>query len=153
MPDAIDAIANADVITVGPGSLYTSLLPPLLVSGVSEAIARSAAVKIMICNLMTEPGETDGMTSRRHVEIISEYSPQLKFDYILVNSKSITPEQADAYIHEGAEQIGVHGSINDATVAGAEIIYRDLLDSGRKVRHDPARLARLVLECSARIKR
>ncbi|MEP7214446.1 MAG: uridine diphosphate-N-acetylglucosamine-binding protein YvcK [Acidobacteriota bacterium] len=153
MPDAIDAIGNADVITVGPGSLYTSLLPPLLVNGVSDAISGSAAVKIMICNLMTEPGETDGMTSRRHVEIIREYSPQLEFDYILVNSQPITPEQADAYIHEGAEQIGVHGSIDDATVAGAEIIYHDLLDSGRKVRHDPVRLARLVLECSAHVER
>jgi uncharacterized cofD-like protein len=149
MPEAIEAIAEADVITVGPGSLYTSLLPPLLVNGVSEAIAESSAVKIMICNLMTQPGETDGMSSRRHVEIIREYSPQLAFDYIFVNDAPITHEQATAYIHEGAEQIGVHGSISDATVAGSEIIYRDLLDGGFKVRHHPTRLARMVLEYAA----
>jgi 2-phospho-L-lactate transferase/gluconeogenesis factor (CofD/UPF0052 family) len=104
----------------------------------------------MICNLMTQPGETDGMTSRRHVEIIREYSPQLKFDYIFVNSDPISPEQAAAYINEGAEQIGVHGSINEGTVAGAEVVYRDLLDGSFKVRHHPERLARLVLEYAAR---
>jgi uncharacterized cofD-like protein len=149
MPEAIEAIAHADVITVGPGSLYTSLLPPLLVNGVSDAIAKSSAVKIMICNLMTQPGETDGMTSRRHVEIIREYSPHLSFDFIFVNDQPISDEQAEAYIHEGAEQIGVHGSIDEATVAGAEIVYRNLLDVGRKVRHHPDRLARLVLEFAA----
>ena len=149
MPEAIEALSSADIITVGPGSLYTSLLPPLLVNGVSEAIAGSPAVKIMICNLMTQPGETDGLTSRRHVEIIRDYSPAIEFDYILVNNQPITAEQAEAYIHEGAEQIGVHGSIDQSTVAGASIVYRDLLDGGRKVRHDPERLARLVLECAA----
>jgi hypothetical protein len=70
----------------------------------------------------------------------------LTFDYIFVNNQPISREQAAAYIHEGAEQIGVHGSINEATVAGAEIVYRNLLDGGHKVRHDPERLARLVLE-------
>lgn len=153
MPEAIAAIASADIITIGPGSLYTSLLPPLLVSGVSEAIAESPAVKIMICNLMTQPGETDGMTSRRHVEIIREYAPRLRFDYVLVNNEPIRAEQAEAYTHEGAEQIGVHGSIVEATVDGAEIVCRNLLDGGRKVRHDAERLARLVLECAAVAKR
>ncbi|MCV4677194.1 2-phospho-L-lactate transferase CofD family protein, partial [Escherichia coli] len=70
------AISEADIITLGPGSLFTSLLPPLLVRGVGDAIAASRAVKVFICNLMTQPGETDGLSSRRHVEIVAEYLPQ-----------------------------------------------------------------------------
>ena len=72
MPEALSAISRADIITLGPGSLYTSLLPPLLVKGVSNAIAESSAVKIFICNLMTQPGETDGLTARRHLEIVAD---------------------------------------------------------------------------------
>lgn len=146
LPEAMKAIRYADLITVGPGSLYTSLLPPLLVNGVAEAIAASPAVKILICNLMTQPGETDGLTARRHLEIIREYTPQLGFDYIVVNRQPISKTQAERYIHEGAEQIGVHGSISGDKIEGAEIIYEDLLDEGVKVRHDPEKLARLALE-------
>src|SRR5207253_680876 len=70
MSEALAAIHEANVITIGPGSLFTSLLPPILVEGVSDAIAESQAVKIFICNLMTQPGETDGFTARRHLELV-----------------------------------------------------------------------------------
>lgn len=146
-PDAIAAIRSADIITVGPGSLFTSLLPPLLVRGVPEAIEESPAVKVFICNLMTQPGETDGMTSRQHLEIVREYAPNLNFDYLIINDRPITPEQAERYALEGSEQIGVHGSIGSARVEGAEIVYANLLDDGEKVRHHPERLARAVLKC------
>ncbi|MBV9241436.1 MAG: YvcK family protein, partial [Acidobacteria bacterium] len=89
MPAAIAAIETANVITLGPGSLFTSLLPPLLVNGVSDAIALSKATKIFVCNLMTQPGETDGMTSRRHLEIVREYVPQIDFDYVVVNNAPV----------------------------------------------------------------
>jgi len=150
MPEALDAIHNADIVTVGPGSLYTSLLPPLLVKGVCKAIAASSAVKVMVCNLMTQPGETDGMTSRKHVEIIREYASDLRFDYVIVNNKPITPLQAEKYIHEGAEQIGLHGSIEKATLDDAAIVADDLLATGLKVRHHPEKLARAVLACAGR---
>lgn len=148
-PDAIAAIEAADIITLGPGSLFTSLLPPLLVRGVPEAIEESPAVKVFICNLMTQPGETDGMTSKRHLEVVREYAPDLNFDYLIVNSREITAEQADRYAREGSEQIGVHGSIDSARVEGAEFVYANLLDDGEKVRHHPERLARAVLKCRA----
>lgn len=148
-PDAIAAIQAADIITLGPGSLFTSLLPPLLVRGVPEAIEESPAVKVFICNLMTQPGETDGMTSKRHLEVVREYAPDLNFDYLIVNDRQITPEQAERYAREGSEQIGVHGSIGTAHVEGAEIVYANLLDDGEKVRHHPERLARTVLKCRA----
>src|SRR5688572_19054207 len=69
LPETLSAIAAANVITIGPGSLFTSLLPPILVDGVADAIASSSAIKIFVCNLMTQPGETDGFSSRRHLEI------------------------------------------------------------------------------------
>ena len=150
MPEAIDAIHNADLITLGPGSLFTSLLPPLLVRGMSEAIASSGAVKIFVCNLMTQPGETDGFTSRQHLEVVKEYAPDIQFDLIVVNNRPISEKQAEKYHEEGAEQIGVHGSITDAPVEGAKIIYDNLLHDGEMVRHDPERLARLVLTCAGR---
>lgn len=147
MPDAINAIMDADMITVGPGSLYTSLLPPLLVRGVPEAIQASRARKVFICNLMTQPGETDGMTARGHLECIREYARDLNFDYIIVNSRAITADQAERYKSEGAEQIGVHGSISGENIEGAEIVSVDMLDEGEKVRHNAEKLARSVLRC------
>ena len=148
LPEALAAIYEADVITIGPGSLYTSLLPPILVRGVTEAIAESAAVKIFICNLMTQPGETDGLTSRRHLEIVREYAPEIDFDYVIVNNRPISPEQFQRYAEEGAEQIGVHGSITPETIEGAEVVYGNLLDEGEKVRHHPEKLAQVVLLCA-----
>jgi uncharacterized cofD-like protein len=148
LPEALAAIYEADVITIGPGSLFTSLLPPILVRGVSEAIAESPAVKIFICNLMTQPGETDGLTSRRHLEIIREYAPAIDFDYVIVNNCPISEEQLIRYQEEGAEQIGVHGSISPETIEGAEVVYGNLLDEGEKVRHHPEKLAQVVLLCA-----
>jgi uncharacterized cofD-like protein len=148
LPEALAAIYEADVITIGPGSLFTSLLPPILVNGVSEAIGDSAAVKIFICNLMTQPGETDGLTSRRHLEIVREYAPQIDFDYVIVNNRPISEEQLLRYKEEGAEQIGVHGSITPETIEGAEVVYGNLLDEGEKVRHHPEKLAQVVLLCA-----
>lgn len=150
LPEALSAIAAADVITVGPGSLFTSLLPPLLVQRVPKAIADSAAVKIFICNLMTQPGETDGLSSRRHLEIVREYAPELEFDYLIVNKQPISERQQEMYEHQGAEQIGVHGSISRESIEGAEIVYDNLLDEGDKVRHNSEKLARAVLKCAGR---
>jgi uncharacterized cofD-like protein len=148
LPEAIAAIRSADIITVGPGSLYTSLLPPLLVKGVAEAIASSPAVKLFICNLMTQPGETDGMTSRKHLAVIRDYVSLIQFDHILINNAPITLEQAKRYEHEGAEQIGIHGSISGEFIDGANVVYDNLLDEGIKVRHAPDKLAKAVLSLS-----
>ena len=148
LPEAIAAIRSADIITVGPGSLYTSLLPPLLVKGVAEAIASSPAVKLFICNLMTQPGETDGMTSRKHLTVIRDYVSLIQFDHILINNAPITLEQAKRYEHEGAEQIGIHGSISGEFIDGANVVYDNLLDEGIKVRHAPDKLAKAVLSLS-----
>ena len=144
---ALEAIRNANLVTVGPGSLFTSLLPPILVKGVSESIEASTAVKVFVCNLMTQPGETEGLTARRHLEIIRDYAPNLNFDHIVVNSQSISKRQSELYQTGGAEQIGVHGSMADKTIEGATVIRAEMLADGDMVRHDPLKLAQTVLSC------
>ena len=148
MPETLAAIKGADVITIGPGSLFTSLLPPILVDGVADAIAKSRAVKIFVCNLMTQPGETDGFSARRHLELIRDYAPTIAFDYVIVNNRPVSDLQLKKYHNEGAEQIGVHGSISPKTIEGAEIVYGNLLDEGEKVRHHPEKLAQVLLLCA-----
>jgi uncharacterized cofD-like protein len=147
LPEALDAIHSADIITIGPGSLYTSLIPPILVEGVANAIAVSPATKIFISNLMTQPGETDGYSAHRHLEVFKQHAPQIDFDHVIVNNRPITKAQTKMYAEEGAEQIGVHGSISPDSIDGASIVYGDLLDEGDKVRHHPEKLAKVALIC------
>lgn len=149
LPEALAALRTADIITVGPGSLYTSLLPPLLVTQVADTIAASKAIKIFICNLMTQPGETDGYTARQHLDVVHEYAPQLHFDYVVVNSRPISEVQALRYEAEGAQQIGLSESVEEYTMGrAASLIRADLLDEGEQVRHNPHKLARVVIACS-----
>ncbi|MEO7970530.1 MAG: gluconeogenesis factor YvcK family protein [bacterium] len=148
LPQALKAIRAANVITLGPGSLYTSILPNLLVARVSQAIGESGATKVFICNLMTQPGETDNYTARQHLEAIKRYAPEIQFDYVVVNDRPITADQAARYAQEGAHQIGIdddslEGALNQST----QIIRANLLEEGEKVRHDSTLLARVVMSC------
>jgi uncharacterized cofD-like protein len=148
LPQALKAIRAADVITLGPGSLYTSILPNLLVARVSQAIGESGATKIFICNLMTQPGETDNYSAREHLETIKRYAPEIQFDYVVVNDRRITSEQAARYAQEGAQQIGIDDdSLEDALDQSTQIIRANLLEEGEKVRHDSTSLARVVMSC------
>jgi uncharacterized cofD-like protein len=148
LPEALAAIRSADIITVGPGSLYTSILPNLLVARVAECIGSSRAVKVFICNLMTQPGETDGYTARRHLEVVKAYAPEIGFDFVVVNDRRVTEEQAAAYAAEGARQIGLTDHLFEEEFgAEAEVVRADLLDEGEKVRHSPEKLARVLLAC------
>ncbi|MEZ5343954.1 MAG: YvcK family protein [Pyrinomonadaceae bacterium] len=148
LPETLLAIHEANIITIGPGSLFTSLLPPILVKGVAEAIASSSAIKVFICNLMTQPGETEGFTARQHIEAISKYAPEIEFDYVIVNDHPVSSSQAAKYMDQGAKQIGLSGSISPKTIEGAEIIYGNLLDKGEKIRHDSRKLAQIVMLCA-----
>lgn len=148
LPEALAAIRTADIITVGPGSLYTSLLPNLLVARVAEVIGRSRAVKIFVCNLMTQPGETDGYSARRHLETVRSYAPEIRFDFVVVNDRPISEEQTKAYAAEGARQIGLTDHLFEKEFRDVtEIVRADLLDEGEKVRHSPQKLARVVIAC------
>ena len=152
LPAVLKAIRAADVITVGPGSLYTSILPNLLVARVAGAIGESRATRIFICNLMTQPGETDNYTERQHLETIKTYAPEIHFDFVIVNDRRITKEQAERYALEGAHQIGMDkddsvDSIASVLDQSTVVIRANLLEDGEKVRHDSALLARVVLAC------
>lgn len=148
LPEALAAIRTADVITVGPGSLYTSILPNLLVARVAQAIGDAHATKIFICNLMTQPGETDGYTARQHLEVVKKYAPEIHFDFVIVNSRPVSEEQRRRYAAEGANQIGLE---EDAIATGVngdtEVVRAELLAEGEKARHDSESLASVVIAC------
>ena len=148
LPEVLKAIRAADLITVGPGSLYTSILPNLLVARVSQAIGESNATRIFICNLMTQPGETDNYTARQHLETIKDYAPDIHFDFVIVNDRRITKEQSERYALEGAHQIGIdEDSIDSVLDQSTQVIHANLLEEGEKVRHDSSLLASVVLAC------
>lgn len=148
LPAALKAIRSANVVTLGPGSLYTSILPNLLVAKVSQAIGESRATRIFICNLMTQPGETDNYSARQHLETIKKYAPEIHFDFVILNDKRITSEQSECYALEGARQIGIDDDSLDKVVeASTRVIRTNLLEEGEKVRHDSDRLASVVLAC------
>jgi uncharacterized cofD-like protein len=147
LPQALRAIRAADIITVGPGSLYTSILPNLLVSQMACVIGQTRATKIFINNLMTQPGETDGYSAREHIQTIKKYAPEIHFDFVVVNDRRISREQAELYAAEGAYQIGIDDLIDDALDQATQIVRADLLHDGEMVRHHSDRLAQVVLNC------
>jgi uncharacterized cofD-like protein len=150
LPGALAAIADADVITLGPGSLYTSILPNLLVSRVADAIAESAATKVFVTNLMTQPGETDGFDGQKHLSAVREYAPQIRFDYVLLNDHPLSAEQTRLYAADGAYPVTWTEQLSLASTGGfGEIVRASLLEEGEMVRHDPKKLAQAVLACAA----
>ena len=105
LPETLNAIAEADLITIGPGSLFTSLVPNLLVHGIPEAIAASPAVKVYICNLMTQVNESLGLTTSEHIEALYQHAGLSFFDYALVNRAPISPDLMAKYALEGASKV------------------------------------------------
>jgi len=150
LPAAIAAIRDADIITVGPGSLYTSIIPNLLVDGVADAIAESNATCIFIANLMTQPGETDGYDVGQHLEAVQRYAPEVRFDYVIVNDAPIKPSQRELYDADGAYQLVLDPAMDRTTIdSQIKVVRRDLLDEGEMVRHNSKRLAGVVIDCAA----
>lgn len=153
LPETLDAIANADLITLGPGSLYTSLITNLLVCGIPEAIASSHATKVFLCNLMTQANESLQLTASQHIEKIfahaSGAADQL-FDYALINTATISPESLAKYAREGQEPI-----VNDldrVRSLGVEPITGNFLHEGEVLRHDYDKVAETLLSlCLSRV--
>lgn len=140
----LEAIGSADVVVVGPGSLFTSILPNFLVSGVAGAIRASAALKIFVCNLMTEPGETDGLSAADHLRVLEEYLGPRSIDICLLNSRQISRALLRRYTEMGSEP--VRFKAEEITRMGAVPIAADLLDENEHVvRHDSDKLAHLVI--------
>jgi uncharacterized cofD-like protein len=140
---ALNAIAKADLISIGPGSLYTSLVPNLLVDKIVDAIERSNARKIYIQNIMTQPGETEDMSAADHVEALVCHSGGKKlFSRILLNNAIPSAAMLRKYELEGARLVT---NDKDRLVAmGFDCVEFDLLAKGRVIRHDPDKLARAL---------
>jgi uncharacterized cofD-like protein len=144
LPQTLDAIARADLITVGPGSLFTSLIPNLLVCGIPEAIRDSAAVKVYICNLMTQANESLGRTAADHIRALYDHAGYRFFDYALINQRPASEELKAKYTLEGASQIVVDMEAIEAL--GVCPVLGDYLFEDGVARHDTHQLARDLLD-------
>ena len=146
LPGALEAIARADMIVFGPGSLYTSIIPSLLVDGIVDAVRSARGLKVYVANVMTQEGETEGYTLSDHIRAIFQHAGGGGlFDLCLVNEAPIPPELLAPYAREGAEPLQVDESA--CRSLGVEVIAQPVLAaSGGLVRHDPDRLAAALLE-------
>lgn len=139
LPEAVEAIREADAILAGPGSLYTSIIPNLLVPKLAEAIACSDAVKIYVCNVMTQPGETDGYSMCDHLDAIERHVGRRLFDYVIVHRGAIPPEVERLYAEQGARV--VRADVEKAVRRGYRVIADHLVQFQTYVRHDAAKLS------------
>jgi len=139
LPQTLEAIANADLVTIGPGSLFTSLIPNLLVRGISAAIAESPAIKVFICNLMTQVNESLSLSASEHIKALNEHAGVQLFDYTLINSKEASAEMKAKYALEGASQIAV--DLEAIEALGVCPILGEYLDEGEVARHATDRVA------------
>ncbi len=145
LPAAVEAIREAEVVLLGPGSLYTSVIPNLLVDGISEAIADSPALKIYVCNIMTQDGETEGMTAQEHLSALLEHGLPRMVDLCLFNSDPISQELLERYSVEDAEPMRVDRK--EIELPGAEVVYRPLMDMDcGYARHSGVKVAQAVVD-------
>jgi len=144
LPQTLDAIARADLITIGPGSLFTSLIPNLLVRGIPEAIRESEAIKVYVCNLMTQANESLGRSAADHIRALSDHAGCQIFDYALINRRPASSELKAKYALEGASQI--IADLEAIEAMGVCPVLGDYLYEDGVARHDTAQLARDLLD-------
>ena len=144
-PQAVAALENADLILLGPGSLYTSILPNLLIPGIRQAVAKSKARVVLLLNLMTQPGETDGMMGIDHLRALERHVGPGIIDAVLYNSAPIPEGLLTHYAETGSEPVVMERAVLEAM--GLAVVEADLLAAdGDLIRHDSEKLARAVLE-------
>ena len=142
-PEAIRAIEEAQIIVLGPGSLYTSIVPNLLISEITDKIAVSGAIKVYVCNVMTQPGETDGYKVSDHINAIAKHAHPQLFDYCVVNIGEIPKDMLQCYAKDNSYPV-----ISDTQVVknmGYRLIEDDIVLSDGFIRHDPLKLTRIIL--------
>ncbi len=141
--DALDALEEADIIVLGPGSLYTSVIPNLIIDGMGDAIAKAKAFKIYICNVMTQHGETDYCSASDHIKAIVEHSNEGVIDACLINNAEVPEEALSRY--QGEESFPVKADIEEIQKMGYKIAATDLLGVTDYVRHDSTKLNRALI--------
>ncbi len=144
VPDTIEAILDADAVILGPGSLYTSIIPNLLVRGVGAALADSKAVKIYVSNIMTEQGETDDFTAYDHLQTIMSYTDTPIIDYVVVNTGVIDHDRLQRYQLEQAAPVAL--CQEKIEQMGIKVTGRDLVSDEEVAWHDADKLARVIME-------
>jgi len=148
LPQTLDAIAGADLITLGPGSLFTSIVPNLLVEGIAHAIRRSSAIKASYVNLMSQPGETSGLTAAEHLRAIDEHAGARLTDVAIINIAQISEPMKKRYAAQRA-----HPVVNDVECIrelGVEVVGANLLQEGEKIRHDSRVAAEIAIDLARR---
>jgi uncharacterized cofD-like protein len=144
LPEVLEAIRQANLILIGPGSLYTSILPNLLVSGVAEAIEKSSATRVLIANLMTQPGETTGLSLAEHVRAVYAHTRRKLIDWVVASNQRISPEVERRYRKEGAEPVRI--DLPELQSMGVRTLLDNLLEEHGVVRHNATRLSQLLIE-------
>ena len=143
LPETLEAIERADIISVGPGSLYTSLITNLLVQGIPTALASARGIRVFVCNLMTQANESLNLTASQHIERIYEHTRASIFDYALVNTAAFSPETLARYAAEGASPI--EADIEHIEALGVRAIIGDFASEESVVRHEADRVADALL--------
>jgi len=141
--DALSAINEAEVIMLGPGSLYTSVIPNLLIKGISETIIKSQAFKIYVCNVMTQHGETDRYSASDHVKAIIKHSDSNVIDAVLINNAQAPADALGRY--KGEESYPVVADIEKIKAMGCRVVATDLLGVDDYVRHDSSKLNKALI--------
>ncbi|MGG0823636.1 YvcK family protein [Paenibacillus turicensis] len=145
LPEAVEAIAEADAILIGPGSLYTSIIPNLLVPKLAQAILNNdTAIKMFVCNVMTQPGETDGYTVSDHLEAVYQHVGHHLFDYVIVNDGEIPSQIQDFYAEKGAKPVEVDWDV--VTGRGYKVIADTLVLFRTYLRHDADKLSHHIYQ-------
>lgn len=148
---AVEALRRADVIVAGPGSLYTSILPPLLVPDLLDALRGVAAARVFVLNLMTEPGETQGFDAARHLEVIRDHLGFQPFEHVIFNTAAVPDHLAAAYAERGSVPIAVTThDLHTLRRLGVRAFGAPLACEGPtgKIRHHPGRLAAAIAACA-----
>jgi uncharacterized cofD-like protein len=146
--ETLDAIARADLITLGPGSLFTSVIPNLLVVGISQAIRRSPALKAYFVNLMWQPGETTNFAASDHVEALLDHAGGKLIDCAVMSNSRISPALRRRYAEQNSAPVECDTAVVERM--GIEVLAADLVQKGLKVRHNPAAIARVAVDLAVR---
>ena len=141
-PEALKAIEEAQIIVMGPGSLYTSIIPNLLIKEINDSIVASEAIKVYVCNIMTQPGETDGFRASDHIKTIIAHSHPRVFDYCILNTQEIPTATLKRYAQENSYR--VTNDRRNIENIGYRVIEEDVAIADDVVRHDPLKLAKII---------